>query len=320
MVRTVEWRALVADVLRILAVAVAYYATGQAGLLLSIVVEGAMVTPLWPPTGIALAALLWFGLRAWPGITLGAYMNIEHLASFEPGDAGLLLGNTLAPVCAYLLLRRSGFRTQMDRLRDALALVFLAGLPAMLISATIGCGMLVATGDLPPSEFWPVWAAWWAGDAMGVLLVTPVLLVLPHVTLPADAYRAAEALALLVTCGLVTTVACRSELSVLFLVFPMLIWAGVRFQHVGGAPCALLVSVIAISAAIDQAGPFAGHTLFDIMVNLQALNGSAALTVLLLSALVTEQNNIRLRIEQVCEDLAEVVERLAPRRHEADGD
>lgn len=92
----------------------------------------------------------------------------------------------------------------------------------------------------------------------------------------------------------------------------MIIWAAVRFQLAGSAPVTLLVSVLTISAATDHAGPFADHTLLEVMINLQALNGAAALTGLLLAALVTEQNNIRLKIEQVCEDLAELVEHLAP--------
>ncbi|MEU2391147.1 MASE1 domain-containing protein [Streptomyces sp. NPDC007369] len=313
---TVERRRLLADILRILAVAVAYWATGRLGLLLSVTVEGATVTPLWPPTGIAVAALLWMGLRVVPGIMLGAYLTIEHLSSFEPVDTAILAGNTLAPVCAYLMLRKAGFRLEMDRLRDGLALVFLGGLLPMLISATIGAGTLVLTGDLPPDDFWSVWSAWWAGDAMGVLLVTPLLLVLPRLAMPKDPFRALEAVLMLAACGAAAVFAAYSDLSLLFLVFPVLIWASVRFQHAGGAPCALLASVIAIRAATDQNGPFADHTLFEIMVNLQGLNGSAALTMLLLSALVTEQNNIRVKIEQVCEELAEVVDRLTPRRPE----
>ncbi|MET9964030.1 MASE1 domain-containing protein [Streptomyces sp. NPDC006326] len=312
MVRTVEWRRLSGDLLWILAVAVAYYATGRVGLLLRVVVEGAVVTPLWPPTGIALACLLWLGLRVWPGIALGTYLSIQQISSFQPVDIGIVAGNTLAPVCAYLMLRRFGFRTELDRLRDGLALVFLGGLLPMLISASTGTAMLVATGDLPPDGFWPVWSAWWAGDAMGVLVLTPVLLVLHRIRFPTDPYRTAEALALLVAAGLVALVATRSSLSLLFLVFPLLIWAAVRFQLVGSAPCALIVSVLAITAATDHAGPFAHRSLFEVMVNLQALNGSAALTALLLSALVTEQNNFCTQIQQVCEELADVVERLAP--------
>ncbi|MGW7370267.1 MASE1 domain-containing protein, partial [Streptomyces sp. NPDC054841] len=104
----------------------------------------------------------------------------------------------------------------------------------------------------------------------------------------------------------------RSSASLLFLVFPLLMWAALRFQLPGAAPCVLVVSVLAISAATDEAGPFAGHSLFATMGTLQALNGSAALTGLLLAAIVTEQITIRRKIEQACGELAEVVDRLVP--------
>ncbi|MFG2874435.1 MASE1 domain-containing protein [Streptomyces sp. NPDC048337] len=316
MVRTEEWRRLSGTPLWILGVSVAYYVTGRIGLLQQVVVEGAAVTPLWLPTGIALACLLWAGLRIWPGIALGTYFVIERISSFHVADLGIMTGNTLAPVCAYLLLRRVGFRVELDRLRDGVALVFLGGLLPMLISASVGTWVLVLAGDMAPARFWPVWAAWWAGDTMGVLVVTPLLLVLRRARLPRETYRLGEAAALAVTAVAVAVVATRSSLSVLFLVFPLLIWAAVRFQLAGSAPCALLVSVLANSAATEHAGPFAHHTLFEVMVNLQALNGAAALTGLLLAALVTEQNNIRLKIEQVCEDLAELVDQLGPRKRE----
>ncbi|OKK17320.1 hypothetical protein AMK16_20895 [Streptomyces sp. CB00455] len=316
MVRIEEWRRLPAAVLPVLGVAAAYYVAGRLGLLQRVVLDGAVVTALWAPTGIALAALLWRGPRVWPGIALGTYLTIERIASFHPADVGILAGNTLAPLCAYVLLGRAGFRVELDRLRDGVALVFLGGLIPMLISATLGTWTLVATGNLALSRFWPVWTAWWAGDAMGVLVVTPLLLTLRRARIPRDGYRVVEATALLVTAVTVSLVATRSSLSLLFLVFTVLVWAAVRFQLAGSAPCALLVSVLAVLAATDHAGPFADHTLLEVMVTLQLLNGAAALTGLLLAALVTEQNDVRLRIERICEDLAEVVEQLGPTKPE----
>ncbi|MFC9294931.1 MASE1 domain-containing protein [Streptomyces sp. NPDC057011] len=316
MVRTEEWRRPAGTSLWILGVCAAYYVTARIGLLQQVVVEGAAVTPLWLPTGIALACLLWAGLRIWPGIALGTYFVIERMGSFHLASLGIMAGNTLAPVCAYLLLRRVGFRVELDRLRDGVALVFLGGLLPMLVSASVGSWVLVLTGDMAPGRFWPVWSAWWAGDAMGVLVGTPFLLALTRAHVPRDLLRAAEGAVLLLAAAAVTVLTTRSSTSLLFLVFPLLIWAAVRFQLAGSAPCALLISVLAISAATAHIGPFAHHTLFEVMVNLQALNGAAALTGLLLAALVTEQNNIRLQIEQVCEDLAELVDQLGPRRPE----
>ncbi|MEU8437863.1 MASE1 domain-containing protein [Streptomyces sp. NPDC029216] len=312
MVRTLEWRRPCEALLLVLAVAAAYYATGRLGLLRQVVVEGAIVTPLWLPTGIALAALLRFGPRVWPGIALGTYLVIERLAAFHLSDLGIVAGNVLAPVCAWLLLRRAGFRPELDRLRDGMALVFLGGLLPMLISATAGTWTLVLTGNLPMADFWSTWSAWWAGDTMGVLLGTPLLLALRGIRLTGDPYRVAEGVALMGATAAATLVATHSTLSLLFLVFPLLIWAAVRFQLAGAAPCAFLVSVLSIWAATDHAGPFTGRSLLELMVNLQALNGAAALTGLLLAALVTEQNNVRQKIEEACEELAEVVAHLSP--------
>ncbi|MGW2056107.1 MASE1 domain-containing protein [Streptomyces sp. NPDC001840] len=315
MVRSEENRRLppaAMAVLRILGMAVAYYGAGQLGLLKQVRIEGATVTPLWPSTGVALTALLLFGPGVWPGITLGTLGSILTLGPFVPADLGILAGNTLAPVCAYLMLRRVGFRIELDRLRDGVALVFLGALAGMLISATIGTASFILSGRLAPGGFWAIWSAWWAGDAMGVLVVTPFLLVLRRFRLRVDHYRWPEATALVITAAVITPIATMSSLTLLFLVFPVLIWAALRFELPGSAPYVLFVSVLAISEATDRVGGFAHHNLIERMVSLQALNGSAALTSLLLAAIITEQKNVRLRIEKACDELAQVVERLAP--------
>ncbi|MCZ1020020.1 MASE1 domain-containing protein [Streptomyces noursei] len=314
MVRTGEIRRLAPATLGNLVLAAVYYGAAKIGLLEQVVIAGAVVTPLWPPTGIALSCLLLLGLRMWPGIALGTVLVIWTLTRPDLAGFGVVAGNTLAPVCACLMLRRVGFHTELDRLRDGVALVSLGAFAAMVISATLGSGTQVLTGSLPAGDFWRTWASWWVGDAMGVLVITPLVLAFRTVRPFRDVplYRWGEAAALLVTAVVVSLVATRTSLSVLFLVFPVIVWAALRFQLIGAAPCVLLMSVFAISAATGRYGPFTGRSLLESMVNLQAFNASAALTALLLSAIVTEQNTIRRKIEQVCQELAEVVDRLAP--------
>ncbi|THA75696.1 hypothetical protein E6R60_15785 [Streptomyces sp. A0642] len=304
--------------LRVLGVAGAYYAAACLGLLRQVGVHGAVVTPLWPPTGIALGALLYMGLRVWPGIPLGSLLVITTLSGSVTASTALVVaGNTLAPVCAFLLLRRVGFRMELGRLRDGAALVFLGAMTGMIISATTGTAVLVADGKLPASGFWPVWSAWWSGDVMGVLVVVPLLLVLRRLRMPRLTDRWAEGGALLLVAVVGALLATRSSLSMLYLVFPILVWAALRFQLAGSAPCALLVSVLAVVAGTDRVGPFAGHTMLQVMVNLTVLNGAVALTALLLAALVAEQQSVRHRIERACEELAELVDELAPERSAA---
>ncbi|MFE0459987.1 MASE1 domain-containing protein [Kitasatospora sp. NPDC058965] len=300
--------------LRILAVAAAYFLAGRIGLLQQVVVAGAKVTPLWPPTGIAVTCLLLLGLSVWPGIAIGAFLVIASIGTVHPSSLAITAGNTLAPVASYLILRRVGFRIELDRLRDGVALVFLGALGGMLISSTLGTLVLVWDGSLPLSSFWSTWSAWWTGDAMGVLVFTPLLLALRTARIPADAGPLdwVEPALLLAGTATVTLMATSTRLSLLFLVFPLLIWAALRFQLIGAAPCVLLVSVLTVASAGDHTGPFTGQGLVAEMVILQALNGCAALTGLLLSAIIAEQKNTYTRIEQACLGLAEVVARLAP--------
>ncbi|WP_220212724.1 MASE1 domain-containing protein [Streptomyces sp. WELS2] len=295
---------------RVVAVAACYYAAARLGLLRELTVEGAVVTPIWPPTGVAVAALLIFGLRCWPGITLGAFLAVSSLTTPDVEILGILTGNTAAPLCAALLLRRAGFRTDLSRLRDGLALVFLAALAAMLISATVGAGFLVLTDGLPLRSFWPVWLAWWVGDAMGVLIVTPLLLSLHRARLPLLPGRRREAATLSVVACLLVPLAVYSPISTLFLVYPVVIWAALRFQLVGSVLCALLTSVVATVAATDGVGAFAGLSRIEVMLKLQAFNGATALTALLLSAVIIEQRNTRDSVERACQELVEVLEHL----------
>lgn len=310
--RIKEPRGLPVAALQVFVVAVGYFAAGRIGLLRQVDLENAIVSPLWPATGVALSCLLWMGTRIWPGIAIGALLVIASLGPLRPTTALLVAGNTLAPVCSFLMLKRVRFHPGLDRVRDGLALVFLGALGGMLISTTTALGVLVGTGEVQAAHFWPVWTAWWAGDAMGVLIVTPLLLVLRRIRFPATAARRIEAVALLVTAVALTLLVTTSSLPLLFLAFPLLIWAALRFELAGSAPCAVLVSAAAIWAATDAVGPFAELSLMQGMFTLQAFNGSVALTALLLAAVITEQRNIRRGIEDACQELAEVVEQLAP--------
>ncbi|MET9888990.1 MASE1 domain-containing protein [Streptomyces sp. NPDC006465] len=304
-------RAVVA--LQTLAVAACYYGAGWLGLLRQLSVEGAVFTPIWPPSGVAVAALLLLGITSCFGIALGALLvvlSLSSFSSFQPSVIGIVAGNTIAPLCAYLLLRRVRFRPDLSRLRDGLALVFLAALGSMMISATVDVGLLVLQDKLAAEGFWPVWLAWWVGDAMGVLIVTPILLMLYAVRGPVGLSRWKEAAVLLVAACVIVPLATRSDISMLFLVYPLLIWAALRFELPGSLVCALFASVMATVAATDAVGPFDELSHTAVMIKLQAFNGSMALTALLLSAVITEQRNTRRSVERACQELVQVLEHL----------
>jgi len=293
-------------------VAAAYYVGAVLGLRLALV--DMQVTPLWPPTGIALAALLLLGPRAWPGITLGALAVNIPLGPSLPAVGLIAVGNTLAPVCAYLLLTRAaGFRPDLSRLKDSLALVFLGAFTGMLISAAIGSAALVMAGAVPTGRFWSTFWVWWTGDVMGVLIIAPLLLLARQIRLPrhVNPYRVLEAVGLFGGTVLVTLFAMYSPVHLFFLPFPFLIWAGLRFHQAGAVPAALIAVTVAILAAARGSPVFAGLDLTEKMINLQAFNGSLALTALIQGAITAERDRARKEIDDACQQLTEAVHQLS---------
>ena len=298
-------RTAVRWIIIVVAVAVCYYLGGRLGLTLALVRD--QVTPLWPPTGIAVVSLLLFGRPAVLGVALGAMAVNASLGPTAVAAVGITAGNTLAPVLAWMLLVRAGFEPRLERLRDSLALIVLGALASMLVSAFVGSGTLVVSGALEGRQFWPTVLVWWVGDAMGVLVVAPVVLAARTVRrtswLVAGTPRWAEAAGLLVATALMASGIATGQVPVLIGSFPLLVWGAWRFGIVVAAPCMLLASVATTLAAVAARGPFAGVGLAQQMLILQVFNGSAALTVLLLAAAAAEQRAARQVVERAGREL-----------------
>src|SRR5215212_11753661 len=162
-------------VARILLLAGAYYGAAKLGL--SFAFETPNVTAIWPPTGIALAALVLWGPSVWPGVALGAILANAWTGVPLVTVLGITCGNTLEAVVGAHLLRRVGdFMPSLERVRDVLALVVLAAVGSTALAATIGVGSLIAGGEVSVDEFGSVWRVWWLGDMGGDLLVAPLVM------------------------------------------------------------------------------------------------------------------------------------------------
>src|SRR5581483_819994 len=158
------------DGVSIVAVAVLYVAFAKLGLALGI--RAHQVTAVWPPTGFAIAALLLLGKRNAAGVFLGAL--VANATSGEPfwTAAGIAAGNTLEALFAASLLQHLEFDSRIARVRDVLLLV-----GAAIVSPTIGVASLIAGAVQPAAAAPALWALWWTGDALGAVIVAPLLLV-----------------------------------------------------------------------------------------------------------------------------------------------
>jgi PAS domain S-box-containing protein len=288
-------------VAKTLIVAVAYYVAARLGLRVALIERN--VTPIWPPTGIALVAFLVFGRALWPGVALAAFAVNLPINTNVLAAAATAAGNTLAPLAAASLLLRVGFRREIDRLWDAVHIVFLGALLSTLISASVGAGTLVLSGALSAHEFPAAWAVWWTGDAMGVLVVAPFLLSLFQRPWGGSLRERTEGAALLLLVALVTLLVMNSDRGLMFLVIPLLGWTAWRFQQRGAAPAALIAVAIASWAAAYRLGPFQQGTLFERMITLQSFDATVAFSSLFLAALVTERMRNREALERAADEL-----------------
>jgi signal transduction histidine kinase/integral membrane sensor domain MASE1 len=283
------------------ALAAAYILSANLGFSLAFVAE--QVTTVWAPTGLGQAALLLWGRRLWPAVWIGAFLvNAGTDAPFWTAIP-IATGNTLEAVATAWLLRRStGFDPALRRTRDGLAFIAVAAIAAPVISATIGVGTLCTAGVQSWGSFTGLWFAWWLGDAIGALIVGPLLLTLVRAARGRSTRSWIETGTLVIGTVAVTHVTFGQQVVTVaphpleYVIFPFLIAAAVRQGQPATALVVFSAAAIAIWNTIAGSGPFAGEEPHDSLVLLQLFMGIAAGTGLLLAAAIAERETSQRRL------------------------
>jgi signal transduction histidine kinase len=303
-------KAIAIYLLKILLLALIYHLAAQLGLQMAYVQVN--TSPVWPPTGIALAALLLFGLDLWPGISLGVLLGSLFTGADVGVALGITLGNTLEALAgAYLLKRFVNFHNSLDRIRDVVGLAVVC-IFCTTLSATIGTTTLMLAGQGTWAAFGAIWTTWWIGDLMGALVVAPVLLVwLSPPRFHAQRRQVVEGLLLLVLLILVTWYVFGGippdgilHQALIYMIFPFIIWAALRFGQHGATLTILITSGIAIWGTVHGLGPFSLESLNDSLVLLQTFMAVVSLTGLILAAATIERRNATEALQQRAEELA----------------
>jgi PAS domain S-box-containing protein len=270
------------------AVAGAYLGAGKVGLDLD-VARGA-ITPVWAPSGIALAALLILGLRFWPAVALGAFVANVTSDSSVAVSAAIAVGNTLEPVVGTALIRRVGFRPELDRVRSVLALTVFGAVLSTAVAATNGVTVLTIA-DHRPDSLGTAWVLWWFGDAVGALMVAPLILVASTwLGMRLTAPRAAEAALLLAALvGVGILVFHGGAWRYPYLVFPLILWAAIRFQASGAAVASFIVGAIGTWGAVEGRFPLNAENATERVQLAQALFALLAVTLLVVGATIAER-------------------------------
>ncbi len=288
------------------AVAGLYYGAGRAGLHLAYL--HGTVTALWPPVGVGIAALVILGPGVWPGVVIGDLLLADFSTPWET-IAGQTVGNTLEVVVAAVLFRRlAQKRVALEQVWDVLALVTCAAL-GTLISAAFGVVSLRVGDVIKADEFGSVFRTWWLGDFAGALVFAPVILVWAvHKTWRMPRMQLGEA-ALLLT-ALIVLIEVPSQRDVPYVVFPVLIWAALRFGPFGAATAVAITSCLTVWNTAQGSGPFVRASITHSVLATQLFVVVAALTSLILAA-VTAERTASERAQQSLTDEQAALRRIA---------
>jgi signal transduction histidine kinase/ActR/RegA family two-component response regulator len=307
-----------AFIVELCVIGAAYYGLAKGGLALASLHPSA--TPIWPPTGFALAVVLLRGYRVWPAIFLAALIANATTAGSLATSVAIGAGNALEGVVgAFLVNRWSNGRDTFATPAGIARFSLLSFVPTAMC-ATIGVGSLAAAGFADGTNVGSIWLTWWLGDLAGALVITPVLVL--WVTGSSAWWRrdlaeraavlaGACAVGLIAFSPLVEQTAHTAPLG--FLAVVPLLWSALRLAPRDTATVALVLSGFAVWGTLAGGGPFARANLNDSFLLLLMFMIATTVPSLVLSAevAVRKRTDEDLRQAQAEAALLESQERLA---------
>lgn len=302
----------------ILALVAVYFGAAKFGLLLAL--DNPSATAVWPPTGIALVAVLFFGLRASPGIFLGALLaNLDTTGQTSFWSCvGIAIGNTFEAVAgAWLVNRFAGGRHAFARTQTIFRFIALAAIFSTTLSATIGVASLRVGGLVTAGSFPSVWLTWWIGDLVSNIIIAPLLLIwCAKPRFHWSAPPVAEFLALMASVLIVGQVVfggwilSRESYAIEYLTIPPVLWAAWRFGLRGASGAALVLSVVAILGTLHGTGPFAVNNRNQSLVLLQVFTATITVTAIVLASVVTERERMETELREAQKQLQSHAQKL----------
>ena len=274
-------------------VALVYFSAARLSLALAI--PPGYATPVWPPSGIAVASALLIGNRVWPGIWLGAFLANVGVEASVLSAAAIATGNTLEACIAATLARRFvGERGQLERVEDVFRFILLAAVSAT-VAATAGFACLWLGHELVPGSALRNWWTWWQGDFAGIILVAPLILSWSSASAAAwSAQKTIEAacfgLLLLATAVIISSEAASHfvPFSLTFIALPFIIWAAFRLGEREATSAIAVVCGVAVWYAVDRRELFASLPLNELLLMLLTFISMVVATGLTLVTLAKE--------------------------------
>src|SRR6201993_1539505 len=284
--------------------AIAYIIAGKLGLMLASL--HASASPVWPPAGIALAAMLLFGCRVWPAIFVGAFVVNLTTAGNIATSLAIAAGNTLEALAGAWLVNRFGSgRNFCDRPQGVFKFAIAEAI-STLISASLGVSSLALAGFANWNSYGAIWLTWWLGDVTSDLVVTPLILLWTAAGKQSwhekEVFEVGTLLLLLV---LLSGVVFGGWLEISSRHYPInfvcgtvLIWMAFRFTQRETATGIFILSAIAVWGTLRGFGPFVQQTENESLVALQSWIAVLTITAMALSAGMAERRRIEEELQR----------------------
>jgi PAS domain S-box-containing protein len=298
-------------VLKVVGVALVYGIVARLSLVFAF--EHTNDSPVWPPSGIAFAAILYYGYRIWPGILIGAFAaNVFTFMVNSPSAititiiASLIigLGNALEAVFGVYLIRRfMGFENPLNHTRNVFKLAAVA-LLMCLVSSFVGATVLTSIGIISWRIYPEAWFTWWIGDVTGIIMMAPILLTWyrnysPKRLLISEWRFFLEALIffVFVLAGTVSIFGgflpmSRMHYPIAYLLFPLVVLGAFRFGQKGVGWSILIISIMSVWGTVHGVGSFVRESLNQSLLLTQSFIGVITVTGLVLAAVLRERDQM----------------------------
>src|SRR5256884_4518248 len=284
--------------------AVIYFIAGKLGLMLASL--HASASPVWPPAGIALAAILLLGNRVWPAIFIGAFLVNATTAGNIATSFAIATGNMLEALAgAWLVNQFAGGKNFCDRPQGVFKFALAAAI-STIVSPIFGVTSLALAGFADWTHYGAIWLTWWLGDATGDLVFTPLVLLWSVASKRRwNKKEAAEVGALLLLLVLLSGLVFGGwiEISgrnypIAFIFGPVVIWTAFRFTQRETATGIFILSAVAVWGTLHGFGPFVRETENQSLLALQWWTAVLTITAMALSAGMAERRRIEEELQQ----------------------
>ncbi|CAN5292762.1 hypothetical protein BH10PSE19_BH10PSE19_02650 [soil metagenome] len=278
------------------------------------VIPSSKILPLWPASGIAVAIMLCFGYRTWPGVFIGTF--VFNLLAIPPllsvngilGSLSYAVGETIEPIVAvatFLYFTHS--KIPYSNLYSVFIFLFFSAMLAGAVGATVENSLALLFNFITPTQYQHEWFSWWLSAVVSILLVTPAIMAWTQEKLYINKKCVLEFLLFLILLVYISWHIFFGSAHDSFLLVPFAVWASIRFKAPIATSINVLIALMVLIGTINGSTEFIVNSLDTTLLTIQAFIAVISITSLVLLAFIRERESASQKILRANVELEERV-------------